>query len=280
MNKTELKEEISRLFQTVEGNVLTEADDIKKKYIGTVLFDEPIVGFGDASDALFDEYKKPGVIGPWHMSPAEWLDDAKTVVSLFFPISEEVRASNRSEKNIGSKLWAYARIEGQAYMIRFMKELVARLEEQGIKVCMPAGDSRFQAVEAGKGIEGYEEIDEKTFGSRWSERHAAYVCGLGTFGLSKGLITEKGIAGRFASIIINQPMEADERKYTGLYDYCIRCGACIRRCPVNAIDPVTGKNHSLCHPNIKKSGILLYPRYGCGLCQTDVPCESGKPIKL
>ncbi len=81
MNKTELKEEISRLFQTVEGNVLTEAYDIKKKYIGTVLFDEPIVGFGDASDALFDEYKKPGVIGPWHMSPTEWLDDAKTVFS-------------------------------------------------------------------------------------------------------------------------------------------------------------------------------------------------------
>ncbi len=30
------------------------------------------------------------------------------------------------------------------------------------------------------------------FASSWSERHAAYAAGLGTFGLSDGLITEKG----------------------------------------------------------------------------------------
>ena len=30
--------------------------------------------------------------------------------------------------------------------------------------------------------------------STWSERHAMYAAGLGTFGLSKGLITKKGMA--------------------------------------------------------------------------------------
>lgn len=114
---------------------------------------------------------------------------------------------------------------------------------------------------------------------RWSERHAAYVCGLGTFGLSKGLITEKGMAGRFSSLITDAPLEADTREYTGLYDNCIGCGACVRRCPVRAIDPQTGKNHSVCFMNIGRSKILRYPRYGCGLCQSAVPCENTKPFK-
>ena len=62
--------------------------------------------------------------------------------------------------------------------------------------------------------------------SLWSERHAAYVCGLRTFGLSKGLITKKGIAGRFTSLITDLPLLADERAYTDVYEYCTRCGAC------------------------------------------------------
>ena len=37
------------------------------------------------------------------------------------------------------------------------------------------------------------------------------------------------------SIIISEEMEADVRPYTGVYDYCTNCGACIRRCPVKAI---------------------------------------------
>ena len=31
--------------------------------------------------------------------------------------------------------------------------------------------------------------------------HAAYLCGLGTFGLSRGIITKPGMAGRFGSIM-------------------------------------------------------------------------------
>ena len=36
--------------------------------------------------------------------------------------------------------------------------------------------------------------------STWSERHVAYVSGLGTFGLSGGLITAKGQAVRLGSV--------------------------------------------------------------------------------
>ena len=278
MKKAELTELIQKLFVSVPGNVLSAEDGIKKKYIGARMFDAPLIGFGSAADPLFAEYKKVGVIGPWHMSPAEWLPEARTVVSLFFPISEEIRESNRSGKSVASQQWAYARIEGQAYIASFMAKLSEELERAGIKTCVPSNDSRFEAVKAGKGITGYKEIDGHTFGSRWSERHAAYVCGLGSFGLSKGIITEKGMAGRFGSILIEAEITPDGRPYSGIYDHCIQCGACAKRCPVNAIDLIKGKDHNICLKNIVKSGVLRYPRYGCGLCQTGVPCEHTRPL--
>ena len=120
-------------------------------------------------------------------------------------------------------------------------------------------------------------INEKTFSSRWSERHAAFVCGLGTFGLSKGVITRKGTAGRFTSIIIPDRIEPDTRAYTGIYEWCVRCGACARRCPAEAITLEEGKDHNKCYAFQLKTGKLFYPRYGCGLCQTKVPCEARAP---
>lgn len=39
------------------------------------------------------------------------------------------------------------------------------------------------------------------------------VCGLGIFGLSKGLITSKGIAGRFGSIVTELQIIPNEREY-------------------------------------------------------------------
>lgn len=279
MKKEEIVAKINELFATLPGSTLAQQDDIPAQYAGTVLFDAPLVGFGAADDALFDEYKKVGVIGPWHMSPDEWLGAAQSVISVFFPISEQVRASNRCMKEDASLQWLYARIEGQRYIAQFTKTLAQWLTENGANVCIPATDPRFASMRIGQGMTGYEEIDETTFGSNWSERHAAYVCGLGTFGLSKGLITKKGIAGRFTSIITDLPLPADERAYTDIYEYCTRCGACIVRCPADAIDLAHGKDHVRCDTKLEDSKKLFAPRYGCGLCQVKVPCEAGIPKK-
>lgn len=277
MNKQQIREQCAALFHTIPGNVLRETDKIDPQYVGTAMFDPPLVGFGAADDPLFEQFKSPEVIGPWHMSPEEWQPGAKTVISLFFPMSEAVLESNRRAKERASTLWVYARIEGQAFIHAYTEALCAWFREQGYGVCGPCGDPRFQQISAGKGIEGYPEIKETTFGSRWSERHAAYICGLGTFGLSKGLITARGVAGRFTSVIVTAPLEADARPYTDIYEYCIRCGACARRCPADAIDMDTGKDHIKCGLFQKQSAVIHHPRYGCGLCQTKVPCERGIP---
>ncbi len=245
------------------------------------IYESPLIGLGSAGDELFQDFKKPEIIGPWHMSPEEWLDGAKTVVSLFFPFSEGVRAPHRKSCGDIPFEWLYARIEGQALLDDIMAKAAKALSAHGVKAVVPAADSRFKTIQGGKGgIQGYAEINENSFGSTWSERHAAYVCGLGSFGLSKGIITKKGMAGRFASIIIDLELEADVRPYSGVYDYCTKCGACVRRCPVNAISLEKGKDHTVCGPWVDKSRQSYAPRYGCGLCQTRVPCEAGIPKKI
>ncbi len=279
MDKETVREMISELYARVPGNVLSEKDDIKEEYIGTAMYDAPLTGFGSAADPLYERFKDPSVIGPWHMSPCEWLPEAKSIISLFFPMSDEVLKSNREAEVCASDLWAYARIEGQDYLGSFAKALCEAFEEQGIKACAPSVDPRFAKVIGGQGISGYEGINSKTFGSRWSERHTAFVCGLGTFGLSKGIITKRGMAGRFISVIVSAPMEADERPYHDIYEYCIKCGACTRRCPMHAIDLEKGKDHVRCAEWLSIAGMMLSPRYGCGLCQTRVPCERRIPKK-
>ncbi len=90
-----------------------------------------------AEDALFSEYKKPGIIGPWFLTPEEWLPGAKTVISLFFPASEEVRSSNRSAEGVSSKQWAYARVAGQEYISAFMNGLKEWFQAHGIAAGVP-----------------------------------------------------------------------------------------------------------------------------------------------
>jgi len=274
MTKEELKALLLDISRSTPGNFIPDA--------GCPIYDTPLIGFAAAEDSLFAEFKKPEIIGPWHMSPAQWLEGAKTVVSLFFPFSEGVRSALRKcspDMDIPFQ-WLYARVEGQSLLDEIMSGVSDKLRERKIAAVVPAIDPRLKAIQGGKGgIQGYAEINESTFGSTWSERHAAYVCGLGTFGLSKGIITEKGMAGRFASIIIDLELEADIRPYSGVYDYCTKCGACIRRCPVGAISLEKGKDHSVCGPWIDRSKQIYAPRYGCGLCQTRVPCESGIPPK-
>ena len=59
----------------------------------------------------------------------------------------------------------------------------------------------------------------------------------------------------------------------------INCGACVARCPAKAVDPETGKDHDKCAGRLDWSGVAYAPRYGCGKCQTAVPCESRNPSK-
>lgn len=270
MTLADLEKFVCDHLASAPENHIRPAAGIGENILGMPLYDAPVFGAADACDPLFAQLRSPEVIGPHHRLPTDWLPEGKSVVSFFLPFSAEVRKSNRTDKAIPSAAWLYARIEGQA----FINDLCRRMQEyiclEGHEAVFPCIHPEFSTVQS---------VAEDTFTSNWSERHAAYICGLGTFGLSKGLITAKGIAGRFASFITDISFPVTQRKYEGVYDYCTRCGACVRRCPVNAISLETGKDHPTCRAWLLHMGEVHAPRYGCGLCQTKVPCEFALPKK-
>ncbi len=277
LSKEFVENGILHIFRTFPGNEVTEDEALLPEAVGLTLFEEPIVGIGSADDPLFEEMKREDVVGPWYMTPKEWYPGAKSVISIFFPLSEPIRKSNRSCTDGPSPQWLHGRIEGHTYLMKYTRQFCQWLTEQGIGWCFPDDDSRYVGITAGNAMQEYDCVTEKTFGSNWSERHTAYICGLGTFGLSKGLITKKGLAGRFISVIVDAEIPADERPYKGVYDYCTMCGACVRRCPMNAITMENGNDLSICNVQISAMRVKHAPRYGCALCQTGVPCEDKNP---
>jgi epoxyqueuosine reductase QueG len=127
------------------------------------------------------------------------------------------------------------------------------------------------------------------FASTWSERHAAYACGLGTFGLSDGLITASGKAIRVGSVVALIRIAPSPRPYGDHHAYCLFhakgvCGKCMQRCPAGAIT-AAGHDKVRCKAYICQESIpFVKARYGfvgkgCGLCQTGVPCESHIPLR-
>ncbi len=259
------------IFRQTGGNIV-DVPDIGE----TLIFEEPLFGFASADDDIFETFRRKEVIGANYFGPYEWLPEARSVVALFLPFSEAVRRSNRTDPTDPSKEWLYARIEGQEFISKYTAAIRDHLGEMGMAAGVPALDERFEVK-----IEPTVSRLRPDFhaDSRWSERHAAYACGLGTFGLSRGLITEKGMAGRFASLIVAAEFEPTGRKYTGIDDYCIKCGVGAGNCPAKAISLKHGKNNLKCHMHVQKMKKKYSPRYGCGKCQVGVPCEFRSPVK-
>jgi epoxyqueuosine reductase QueG len=248
---------VKQVTDFVATSPLNKAEEIGLKRI----FDQPLMGIASADDSLFEQLRNPEAIGPHHLLPGEWLEGARSVIAYFLPFSVEIRKAN-AESDFPAVEWMYGRIEGEALNSALRAFLVNLLRENGAQAMAPGLDSRFAVVNRR---------------SNWSERHIAYTAGLGTFGLSKGLISKRGSAGRYGSIVTSLELATTPREYSEVYEYCTMCGECIMRCPSGAIT-MEGKDHQICSNYIDNVVLPKFsPRYGCGKCQTTVPCEFGQP---
>lgn len=274
MNKQDLIKMSSNFVETSEDNRITKQIALSEIIVGMKMFEAPIFAFGAANDEYFNLLKNPSAIGEHFLLPKEWLPQAKTVISFFLPFTDVVKQGNRRDMSWPSEEWLHGRIEGQAFLIKLCQHLNSELINAGYNSIIPSLDERFWAK---TGFNNESVQSNVSFTSNWSERHAAFVCGLGTFGLSKGLITSKGVAGRFGSIITELYLSPDKRAYENIYEYCSMCGACVKNCPVNAISLEKGKNHIICSEFLDRTAEKFKPRYGCGKCQIRVPCESCIP---
>ncbi|MBZ9634500.1 4Fe-4S binding protein [Clostridium sp. FP1] len=274
MNKQILIKMASDFIENSRENYITNEIAISQNVVGMKIFEAPIFGVASSEDKYFTSFKEPSIIGKHFMLPKEWLPEARSVISFFLPFSQAVKKGNGRGKAWPSEEWLHGRIEGQAFINKLCIYLKTELIQADYNSLVPALDKRFWAQAALNSDSAHSEV---SFTSTWSERHAAFVCGLGTFGLSKGLITSKGVAGRFGSIITELYLSPDKREYQSIYEYCSMCGACIKKCPVNAISIEKGKNHIICSKYLDKTAEKYKPRYGCGKCQIGVPCESRIP---
>ena len=248
------------LAQQLENFVLSSPQNIVPDLGRMRLYERPLLAVASADDYLWETLKQPDVVGAQHRSPAEWLPGARSVISCFFPFTERIRVANR-QPGEPAKEWLYGRYEGAAFLDAACAYLLDAVQQTGGRAMAPSLDERFAVVD---------------LRSNWSERHAAFIAGLGTFSLNRSLITEAGSAGRIGSVITDVALEPTPRPYTGFDEYCNHCGACLLRCPAHAISK-DGKDNALCAQYVKETKARYQPRYGCGKCQTGLPCEAAIP---
>ena len=280
-----IKDTAKWIEAVIKDFINTSSQNTLKNDKNEKAWEEPLVGFSNGNDRLYQEYKK--CIGPFHWAPLEIFSNtfpnieiqAKdlSVISWILPATERTKSDNRKAKKYPSERWARARIFGEETNEKLRKHLVEVLQEFGFQAVAPSLSPFWKSMLS----------DRYPIASTWSERHAAYASGLGTFGLCDGLITCKGKAIRCGSVISNIKISPTKRPYGDHHAYCLffskgTCGKCIERCPIGAITPKG-------HDKLKCANYLLgaikrhasyhfdFDWYGCGLCQTGVPCESKIP---
>ncbi len=248
---------------------------------------EPLVGYSRGDDPLYQEFKQD--IGSFYLTPIELFkktypeaDIAQSdlfIISWILPQTEATKIDQRNTNYFPSERWIRSRKFGEEFNQKLRAYVESLFQIKGKKAVAPL-NSPF-----------YSQKVSPRYGraSTWSERHAAYVSGLGTFGLCDGLITPLGKAVRFGSVITNMPFPTSTRPYEDFHAHCLyhskgTCKKCVDRCPVGALsedghdkEKCWNHVHEVNGPYIKKE--MKLEAFGCGLCQTDVSCESGIPIE-
>ena len=253
---------------------------------GEPAWDSALVGFSSGADPIWQQFKE--YIGAFHWTPWEVFNqhrpaenvsaDQLTVISWILPQRKEVRAANRKAKTYPAEEWARIRVYGEQFNAALRKHLAETLDRNGHPAVAPMLAPNWTIVKSAR----------FSYASSWSERHAAFAAGLGTFGLCDGLITARGKAMRVGSVVTRLSLTPTPRPYSGHQDYCLffakgTCGKCIDRCPTRAITEA-GHDKEKCRQHLARSREYVkdtygFEGYGCGLCQVGVPCEAGIPVK-
>ena len=278
----------SWLTEVIDDFVKNSPENSLKMEPDEKAWDEVLVGFSSGADPLYEEYKN--FVGELHWTPLEAFSikfpdvtvnaDDLTVISWILPQREATKADNRKETFYPSRRWVQARFPGEEFNNCLRRHVVQELSNKDVKSFAPVLLPEWS----------WGKSEKYVLASKWSERHAAYAAGLGTFGLCDGLITAKGKAHRVGSVVANLSVPATERPYDDHHEYCLffydgSCTGCLKRCPVGAITEI-GHDKKKCwnHAGVTCAEFVKenygFDGYGCGLCQTGVPCESGIPEKI
>lgn len=280
MNREQIEFLIHEFWATSPGNSLYNET-------GEKAWDAPLVKVAAGDDPLFARIKAD--IGDFYWLPEEayaiaFPDDPTSaselaVVSWVLPQTEATLSDQAVATDLPAERWARSRDFGEKFNCALRMHVAERLSASGLPAVAPERLPGFD----------YRTSDNFGIASNWSERHTAWIAGHGTFGLSDGLITERGKAVRFGSIVARARLPVDVRPYGDDHQsWCLwyaegRCGVCIRRCPPKAITPA-GHDKAKCFDYIRGvTAPYAQSTYGteatpCGLCQTAIPCMRKNPM--
>jgi len=234
------------------GEEIIEFIKIKTKEAN--LFDfyrQPLVGFSSASDPLYTKIKD--IVGPHHLLPTEILPEVKTIISFFLPFSPKVVEANHREPDIPAPEWVDSYIHANNLIGQISQDIVTMTTSKGFKATL---------------IRATKNYDEATLKASCSHRSAAFVAGLGRFGLNRMLLTPIGGAGRYGTILISAEIPPSTRPKEEL---CLfwkngSCRYCLEHCPVKALgDGPDEFDRQACNLNLNKSQGV------CGKCVVG-PC--------
>jgi len=237
----------------------------------------PLAGFADAKGTYVQSLRD--VVHPEHQMPQEVLEDAKVIIAVFVPFGRWLAKTNTGA-GLASPEWAESYELTNAMLGRLGEHLIETLHKLGYEGRIPSEARVFYR-------------DEVI--SHWSFRHIAYAAGLGTFGLNNMLITEKGCAGRITTVVTDLDVvpDAPKKEESCLWKKNGTCGACIRKCPAQALTAESFDRYKCFEQCLKNAEI--YTSFGnsyasapgqeaaesgsevCGKCLAALPCTYGIP---
>lgn len=221
------------------------------------LYREPLVGFAATDDPLFSQL--PELAAKNHVLPHDILPGARSAVAFFLPFGADIVRSNRVP-GMPSREWGESYIKTNALIDEISAGLVDFLTKKGI------GAGRASATG---------NYDEEALRASWSHRSVAFIAGLGRFGVNRMLITRKGCAGRYGSVVLAADLPADGRSEEELCAYRKngRCRYCIDNCPVHALTPDDFDRYA-CNAQLRQNSREYADLGACNVCGKCVvgPC--------
>jgi epoxyqueuosine reductase len=235
---------------TLKQKIITKCADL----------DIPLVGFAPAQrwdKSLFDPWI------PENFRPQSIFPETRTVIVIGFPVSLPIVETSPS-----------------IYYHDLYRTVNTLLDTSGYRISLFLNNEGFPSIWIPR--DGYGSISllkEKPI-AFFSHRHAAFLAGLGTFGINNMLLTEKfGPRVRFASVFTAADIPPDPVIERSL---CTECMQCVEICPVKALDgreyPEGLTDKKACATRSE----ALYKRYisPCGLCIKVCPVGEDRALYL
>ena len=265
------------LKEAVRQDIVSYVQEYAEQQGIAAVWRTPLVGFADARCEGIKKLKD--LVSPAHVMPWEVLEDATVIISYFVPFTKALAETN-SCTGLASPQWALAYEQTNALFNQLNEALIQKLRQAGYHAAVSPEATTF---------------DRDKLISHWSQRHIAYLAGLGSFGVNNMLITKEGCCGRYSTIVTNLPVAA---YHPVTQEYCLykkngTCGVCTRHCPSGALTvqgydrkkcfSVLLKNAEVCtdfgssYTNEDGSGSNSVGSEVCGKCVVHIPCATCAP---